>query len=496
MQLHIDQARNQLRIGVDTEPVTGRLRWEAAVLALLIQGGHEDAASACGMARLQARLAQLGQKTALNRKQLSRLWDSLAELFEAAGQATAFAARFGHAPRARTVGPWWWARLPSDELHCVLSHPALDEQQLYATALPGLAAQADVAATAALCRQFLLFHGQVADGNHAAAVETLTDATAWQGASQELDALRLLRLNDSYRTLRDFPRGRAAMRAAQALLAEHSLARSYLAGTALVLEQRMSYSEAPTTNYAAIGAVLRPFVGQAAGQAHLEVDCFVRGNALNLAALCERRWIEEHARREAPELWQPHWQAALRYWCAALFSYLVSCQFEYVQYACANLAYFLQRCYVLGLSAEPDGALAWYGLAQAWQNRFDLADNTVWEYVFLGDFWLYHPQARQAFAKLDVRAEWEGRRPDSLDFYVYAERRAREIGDPRQTAHAALNLYHFVRQRGLGELIEPSRSALSRVLRAHPDVLEILLAEGYPLPNLRGTATTELLQAG
>ncbi len=475
MEIQIDVAGNRLLI--DGHVAQGRRRWEAAALGLLLQGAHHCAQRACAGPALQAWLSERGQRNMLNRKQLSRLFDALAGLFDEAGRAPQFAARFGHAPRGRTVGPWWWSVHAGDTVRFA-EEPAPHRLR---AALPCLTDDPDAMNSARLCKQLLICQAHLTEGECRNAIDGLSDLHAWRGASDELTAWRLLRLAEARVALREFAHARAALDRLDTLLAASVVARSHFSGAALMLGHRLTYAETPLHSYAAIAEALAPMLSAPPGDTLLEVDGYARGAALNLAALCERRWLEEHAGTAPRAETQARSALAMRYACAALFSYAINYQYEYVQKTCSNLAYFTQTCHRLGLDVAPALAFAWYALAQAWQDRFELPDNSVWECIFLGDFWLYQPAARGVFASHSLRSDWEGRRPDTLAFYVHAARRARELGDPRQLGHCALNLYHFTRLHGMRDEMLAAHAALRRVLADYPDIEALLLAEGYSL---------------
>lgn len=192
--------------------------------------------------------------------------------------------------------------------------------------------------------------------------------------------------------------------------------------------------------------------------------------------------MEEHAKRGGATVAAGHLDAAQRYWFAALFGFITSNQNEHVQNMCSNIGYLLQRAFDLGLDVRPRAALEWYATALVWQNRFELADNNVWEFIFLGDFWLYQPKVRSAFAAMAPRVAWAGRRPNTLDFYEHAFKRATEIGEPRQIAHTALNLWQFSREFGPSDVASHAKAKLRRVLSEHASVRAILRSEGYSMP--------------
>ena len=70
-----------------------------------------------------------------------------------------------------------------------------------------------------------------------------------------------------------------------------------------------------------------------------------------------------------------------------------------------------------------------------------------------------------------------------IEFYDKALIRAREIGDPRQIAHTALNMMHFARAKNLHDAAAAAAAELAGVFGAHPDLRTLLNAEGYPLPR-------------
>ena len=350
------------------------------------------------------------------------------------------------------------------------------------TDLPGLASEPSSQASSALCRTMLICHGHIWDGEADAALEALAIPDQWPSASAELRALRQLRIAEVLLSQRSFEPATAAADAAQALLCGRDGASAYLNGPLLVLRQRVLYAAAPMDNYRSIAEALAPAITRPPGADFLEVDATSRGARLNLLALCERRWLEEHGLDAPRSQTALRIERAQRYWFAALFGYLVIGHHEYVQHMCANLAYFYQRMWQLGLGFSASEALDWYALARGWHNRFNLAENVVWEYIFLGDYWLYQHSVRTDFEHAVGRMGWEGRRPDELDFYAHAEHRARQIGEPRQMAHTALNLFHFAREKGLLNVLQRARQGLDGVLQAHPDVRRILVAEGYALP--------------
>ena len=474
MHLEIDSAQNLLRI--DGQAAAGSHRWEAALLALLVQPDSTEARW-LDAAGLDAALQAQGQRQPLNRKQVSRLFNSLEAMFLSASGGAHFSNRLRHAPRARTVGPWLWQRQADDQ---VLLHalPASALPTQVNGVLPQLAADGMLATSAALCRSVLRVQGMFHDGFLAGARDALDEAPAWAGASDELMAWHASRLAEALWKQRDFARAAEVIGLAERWVAQPGPAAMFLGDTVRLLRLRMQYVVDPMAAPTAVLAPLRPMLLHGK-----QVDRLAFGLGHNLAMLCHRRWLEDAGRDAIDADYQSHRAEALAHGFAALFCFATAELPAYAQSACVNLGYLLSRVAAQRTDATLEAALAWYALAQAWHNRFDLVDDTAWEYIFLGDLVLYRPHGLSAFKRFSQNIEWEGTRPDVIEFYDKALIRAREIGDPRQIAHTALNMMHFARAKNLHDAAAAAAAELAGVFGAHPDLRTLLNAEGYPLPR-------------
>lgn len=478
MQLEINQAANL--VVVNGRSVRGHHRWEATFVAQLAAP-----AAAGGVHRLDARqfatqLLDMGQQQVLNRKQISRLIDSVEGMFSAVGQADALSRRLSHTPRTRTVGPWNWRCQPGDQT-VVLDARLTVRGTADEAALPQLAACGSPDISAALCRRLLVVQALFREGSLGRARDELEDAAAWVGASNELLAWRASRLAESLWKLRNFTRAAEAVQRAEDIVARHWIAAMFLGDSVGLLRPRLAYQCDPINAHR---TVLSPLLSMLAGCK--QIDRLTNGLGHNLSALCYRRWFDDVDGTPTAQAVQLRRNAALAHSFAAIFCFATVESPTYAEYACANLGHLFSRLFALGYEASPAAAFEWYGLAQAWHNRFELADDSVWEYIFMGDLMLYQPGAWSAFERLSQHVKWEGLRPDVVEFYQVALRRAQEIGDPRQLAHAALNLWHFARKTSLSTEAEAAGAALLEVFQAHPDLRQLLQAEGYPLPRVSG----------
>jgi len=478
MQLSLDRTLNQFVI--DGTPAQGSRRWECLVLATLIQGQHRTATTACGAAVLNSTLAEHGQKVPLTRKQWSLVWKSIDGMFTAAGRPQALALRLQHAPRKATVGPWWWQTQPGDAIK-LTGVAALSRD----FPLPGLSIDSNAESEAAICARLLFGQSFISEGQLDNALGALSDEQAWRWSTPELHALIQLRKVEVHALKRDFPAARDCLQIAEQLICQAEVAEVYLGPTLTLLRHRIDYAEDATVAHQRILAALSPQVRMPPGTGLREADARTRGLMFNLLALCERRWIEQHASRQPQTQLLAHAKAAMQLWSAALFCFFSSNQHEHVQNMCANIGYLHQRLCDLGVVGSPADALDWYALAQAWHNRFDLPDNSVWEYIFIGDFWLGRQDVRDLMQEPDALGTWAGRHPGTLHFYEFSLQRAEEIGDPRQTAHAALNMWRFCRAGGSFASIRDAKAKLESVLDTYPGLRELLVAEGYSPPRRR-----------
>jgi len=476
MQLRLDRALNRLMI--DGSLVQGTRRWESLVLATMIQGEHSTAITACGAAALNSTLAAHGQKVPLTRKQWSLVWQSINRMFTLADRQQALAARLQHGPRSATVGPWWWKAQLGDLVEMTGEAALLRDFPL-----PGLSIDPSARSSADLCARLLLCQSYISEGQLDAALEALSDQQAWRWSTPELQALIQLRKVEAQALKRDFAAARESLLIAERLIRQSDVADVYLGSMLLLTRHRIDYAQDPIVAHKRILAALSPQLRAPPGTAVREVDTNARGLSFNLAALCERRWIEEHAHRQPRAQVLSHADTGMRYWSAALFCFMSGNQHEQVQNMCANVGYLHQRLCDLDVISSPADALDWYALAQAWHNRFDLPDNSVWEYVFIGDFWLVRKDVREWIKNAEAQGRWAGRHPSTLDFYEFSYQRATEIGEPRQMAHTALNLWRFCREDSRFAVIQDARAKLDTVLAAYSGLRELLVAEGYALPE-------------
>lgn len=470
MELSLDIERNRLLI--NGQAVPGTRRWEVAALALL---ASSDGPGGVGAAELNGHLSRRGQLRPLQRTQIKRLWESVRSLFDHAGRVADFDSRFGVAPRKLTVGPWRWQLQAGDRVS-VIGEAAPSPQPAPPAELPALATQLDPLQSARLCLTLLTAQSLYREGELRSNLDLLADDRAWTGASHELEAWRSARLAETAWLLRDFSLAEHAMRTAEARCAQSHAARTWIGPQVALLAPRMAYARDPAGNWRSVQRALEDRLTGAPG-----TDRLHGGLVLNHLALCARREMEQLAQEAGPPgAARAALQRAIQTAEAAVWCFAVAETAAYAQAASANLGHALARARTLELLPDAKPAFAWFGVAQSWMYRFHLPEDSVWDYVFIGDLYLYGSQPGE-FEARGTQQGWDSLRPDEMAFYLAALRRAREIADPRQIAHCLLNHWQFSRR--CGQLGVDSRQALALLLAEHPDLRGSLQREGYPLPR-------------
>jgi hypothetical protein len=319
---------------------------------------------------------------------------------------------------------------------------------------------------------------QLRDGLLQLGMEVLRDEGEWLDATAELQAWRCGRLAEAAWLLRDFALAERVIEQAQALCLESTLARKWLGPHIALLAPRMAYARDPSHNWRSVQRAVTGQIG-----AMVSLDRLQSGLSLNQLALCARREMEHKAQdlgdhRGAHEALGRSLSAGeAAVWCFATAEMPI-----HAQAASANLGHALARARTLGVLTDAQPAFAWFGVAQTWTNRFDLPEDSTWDYVFVGDLYLYGSQPGE-FGSAGRHQGWEELQPDCIDFYTTALKRAQAIAEPRQLLHCTLNLWQFCLRHGAVEMAARTRTDLSRLLAQHADLHQSLQREGYPLPQ-------------
>jgi hypothetical protein len=462
-ELTISVAGNSVALG--SNKYRFRHRWEASALGIFWLLQAEDKASAVDSETLNRLLSTLGQSVPLHRKQLSLLFDSATTGLLAIGLITRLC-DVESAPRKRTVGPWWWPgagrNIAPDEITIRIIDAAGIESALEAQktnrslsasgAVSELAFAKDgtIATSRMIVWKCFFADAHAWDGSFMDVVESLKPDDIWNAATPAAQILRHMRLASAYRTLRNFKEATKHFRLAQDLAKSSPLLDAMFSQPIKTHLQRLRYNQNPASAAKQVEIAVTQQIDEltdVASKARQQsvIDPITLGHAFNLRALTRRRAIDALPADAAPARRDPLVSACICDGLSSLFCLLTTLELETTQNIASNIAYNLQRIALRGWLPAVDPieksneVFDWYRLAFAWHYRFQLADNSIWEYIFLGEYWLANPEAmpsvrRDRTAQTDVAlgVDWQSRHPSEAAFYEHALNRAEQIDDARQ----------------------------------------------------------------
>lgn len=503
--LTLDLSTNRIQYGGKSHSF--KRRYEAAFLACLEESGAQSATTAVAAATIQRVLAGLGQTQPLNRKQFQRLLDGIEAGLVAVGLNEP-SAKIESPNLNRTIGPWWW---PARALLRV--DVPQRNQILQALAPPDpvgdhgapkyhLAKDGTLASTRRIV--WLLFYADAHawDGAFAEVVDIIEDNPIWKLASPDAAVLLHLRLAKAHKTLRDFKSARHHFDKARTLTNASATLRVLHAAQIDHHAERQRYNQSPVEAAQLVRTALTGHIAQLLSGAKQAVNPWLLGSSYNLRGLTLRRAIEALPADAAVKDATPLVTACLNDFISALYCVLCTRDLETTQNIASNIAYAIQQIALRGWLPAGKGKSAksgeevfdWYRIAFAWHTKFLLADNTAWEYIFLGEYWLRAKAERANFLadsalrepdeKLDTyRPIWQGKLPNQLAFYEFALARADQIGDPRQIVFAALNQCRFCEEFGHRVARGRAIKAIESACRKDANIRTVVEAEGYVFPT-------------
>ena len=393
----------------------------------------------------------------------------LLQSVQAGLQATQSASRVLSLPRKATVGPWWLEIAVGERWRVQATQPnqASDLQSLMALAResggvdelvsnnapqsPSLTLRREPAATlnavaALVVADALARQAQYADAvAHVSEVADELNLSADGAAVFELRKIRWLRRSGQRNAaLGLFGSVQAQVRQA------HRQARGGLAAELALLAARLSYDADPTRNADKINFER---LGQQIDQAGSPKLLW---EAANLGALAGRRQLQALVARTVPAqlttLQRVYAQVNDSF--GAAFFWLAVADDPYdLQCVLVNYAYHLQwplqqqnTALVQSAAVVADVVKAWR-LSQAIVEKFDLPEDSAWDFIMLADLWLGHSGAR-ALIQTDWRLWPSQRSPAEPAFYERGVALARLTGDARQQVLALDRCAAFSKESG------------------------------------------------
>ena len=469
---------------------------DAAFLHALARGGHTTPQSAITAAQMAQLLKAAGLRAPKDGTQWARILERVCGALDELDPSLALSAHLRHPVRAKTTGPWWWE--PACAGHVAELAPAVGAGPAMPRTAGSAAARSvvpaslglsvdplDTSAPALLQRLKLGLEAHwKADLVYAA--EVLADDAGWAGETPALALLRRWRLAEVQMAVGRHADAEATL--AQCMRACSSAELQQLFVSHLRMSsQRLAYARHPVQVHAALLRRLRAEVDRVATPGQ---DAMLAGERLHLMMLCARRAVEEAAQAGTPPARRlPMLRTLFIAGHAAIVHFLVARNPDRAQHVCANLAYAHQRLSVLGDSSGSGGldhtllALRWHRLSFGLHASFGGAENSAWEYIYLGELWLNSPQARTACRQSWDDGSWNDISPATPAFYAQGCRVARLIGEPRQLAYTLINQARFLKEHQSWGPSEAAWTELRQLLRAHPDVRRVLASEGYDMPG-------------
>ena len=464
--ISIDVANNTLA-GAG-QRVTLKHHKTAAFLAALVQRAERSGGPAEKHFCLAAMTALWNDRSGTcepDRTAMRRLLQSV----QAGLQAAQSASCVRSLPRKATVGPWW-LEIAAGEQWTVLAPPvvrATSLEELIALARdsggvdesasgsaiesPSLTLQREPAATLNAVAALVVADALARQAQYADAVEHLTQAADALNLSAEGAAVFELRKIRWMRRSGQRDAALAVLAGAQVVVRQaHPQARGGLAAELTLQAARLSYDADPTRNADKINFER---LGQQIDQAGSPKLLW---EAANLQALASRRKLQALLVRTVPvqlaTLERVNGQVndcfgAALYWLA------VADDAYALQGVLVNYAYHLQwplqqqnTALVQSPAVVLDVVKAWR-LSQAMIEKFDLPEDSAWDFIMLADLWLGHSGAR-ALMQTDWRLWPSQRSPAEAAFYERGVALAKQTGDARQQVLALDRCAAFCKESG------------------------------------------------
>lgn len=486
-------------------------RYEALFLASLAGVDASCPTKALVNPLMQHVAAAHGQQQPLNKKQISRLLESIEFGLDELGFPS-HQSRIKSKNGTRTLGPWWWPTLetlPINVLRRELLTPTLAQTSPVQYAKPdGFRFTPCGSADAARALMWQIFYADAYawDGDTNQALETLEILAAKDGITDEAKILVYTRLARVCATTRAYDEAKMHLDKARSLAEANPATRALHCAAIDLASRRLRYDRHPAAAAPKLRVDLAHDVRNLlAGNVPI-INPVTLGMTYNLRALTSRRAIETLPANSTPTEQADLVAECIGDFVSAVYCLLSSRDVESTQNIISNLAYAVQKITFRGwlpTGRHQSGVevCEWYRLAFAWHNRFNLAEDNVWEAIFFGEYWLDAKADRPTFetaqrggiavaapgsvASIGLGPIWQGRNPAELGFYEHALTRATQIGEPRQALHAALNLYHFSEE--FAHLVASRRAteAISRLAHLHPELVEVLTADGCVFPPMK-----------
>lgn len=407
-----------------------------------------------------------------DRKAISRVVSAVREALGAA--LPGGADRLEVAARGLTTGPWRLRTLPHEVWRVEGALPAL-----HADAEPCLTSTADPLAWCWAANGLATADTMLKEGHYTEAAGLLQaqlQSFALSDAAWCMWTLRLVRVQR--RLGQD-----AAAQGGVGLLALRAAAlpwrmRAYVLSKVALLSARAAFDAQP------LHASLHGNHDEVRAVVDTAPNVNLQWEWCNLRALTYRRQIEQRLQaKAAPGVVQALVAEALQTFGAAYFWACLAKDSYQCQAIACNFAYSLHWLHKKGLYGGLPASLAWFKVAHTLVDRFDLPQDSAWDFLMLGDIYLGSAQAR-ALIDADVLAWPEQSNPAQEAFYLRALELARTYGNARQQIMALNQQAGFLQQQGLSlqgmaQRRQKVRAERDALMALHPVTAEDRVKDGF-----------------
>jgi hypothetical protein len=404
-----------------------------------------------------------------DRKAISRVVSAVREALGAA--LPGGADRLEVAARSLTTGPWRLRTLPHEVWQVEGALPALQAsaEPCFTAATP-----ADPLAWCHAANGLAMADVLLKEGHYSEAAELLQAQLHGFALSDAAWCMWTLRLVRVQRRL-----GQDALaQGGVGLLAQRAAAlpwrmRAYVQSKVALLSARAAFDAQP------LRASLRGGLGEVRAVVDTAPNVNLQWEWCNLRALTYRRLIEQRVQaKAAPDVVQNLVAEIVQTFGAAYFWAAVAKDAYHCQAIACNFAYSLHWLHKKGLYDGLAASIAWFKLAHTLVDRFDLPQDSAWDFLMLGDIYLGSAQAR-ALIDADVLAWPEQSNPAQEAFYLRALELARTYGNARQQIMALNQQARFLQSQALAVHRQQVRAERDALIALHPQTMEDMVQDGF-----------------
>jgi hypothetical protein len=377
-------------------------------------------------------------------------------------------ARLIFSARQKTVGPWKLFVLQGE----TWSVQGRDAAQVLQN-LPKLLHKLDPSLLCRLLSSFAVADDLMRLGKYAACADYLTSQERQHALSREGRCLWLLRVLRVQRRLALHEHASQTMARLQVLSSTiPGVLGLDLQATCELLQARMAFDAAPHFESHRLDFPrLLAHIGNAGSpQLHWEWA--------NLHALSVRRKISTCLQQQDGKGVASQVALGHRLYAAAMYWLVQAQEPYYLQAVASNYAFFLHWLHKRHLHDDVQYALEWFKLAHTYVERFELPQDSAWDFIMVGDLYLQNAETKSAIDQDSLT--WPAQHnPTELAFYERSYALAQSHGDVRQQIFALDQLVGFYKLTLQRFKAVPARKQRNALMALHAAVVTDMVRDGF-----------------